>query len=98
MPMPVETRRDAGGVRIRFSGIEGGLQAWSATGPIGFELCDAAGQCRYAAARAEGDSVMLADDGKPVVQVRYAWADSPVVNLFDGRQIPVPGFALPVAP
>lgn len=98
MPMPLEARREAGGVRIRFSGIEGGLQAWSAPGPIGFELCDGAGQCRYAAARVDGDSVVLTDDGKPVAQVRYAWADSPVVNLFDARQIPVPGFALPVAP
>lgn len=98
MPMPVDARREAGAIRIRFSGIEGGLQAWSAPGPIGFELCDGAGQCRYAAARADGDSVVLADDGKPVAQVRYAWADSPVVNLFDGRAMPVPGFALPVMP
>jgi len=96
MPMPESATRGAGGVRIHFTGVEGGLQVWSAPGPIGFELCDAVGACRYASATAAGDDVMLADDGKPVATVRYAWADSPVVDLFDGRQIPVPAFALPV--
>ena len=81
-------------MRVHFTGIEGGLQVWSAPWPIGFELCDAAGACRFASATVAGDDVVLADDGKPAVTVRYAWADSPVVNLFDGRQIPVPAFAL----
>lgn len=97
MPMPQDAMREAGGIRVRFTGIEKGLQAWSAPGPIGFELCETGEACRYAAARIDGDSVILADDGRPATRVRYAWADSPVVNLFDGRALPIPGFELPIS-
>ena len=78
-------------------GVEGGLAAWSGPAPLGFELCatDQA-SCRYAAARIDGDSVVLADDGKLATRVRYAWADTPVVNLFDARPLPVPGFELDI--
>jgi sialate O-acetylesterase len=30
--------------------------------------------------------------------VRYAWADSPVVNTYDARALPLPGFELPIEP
>ncbi|MCX7283107.1 MAG: sialate O-acetylesterase [Novosphingobium sp.] len=96
MPMPLSATLDGSRVRVTFGGVGGGLQVWSAQGPIGFELCDAADQCRHATAVAEGDSVLIATGGGPAVRVRYAWADSPVVNLFDGRGVPVPGFALDV--
>ena len=31
-----------------------------------------------------------------MTRVRYAWADAPVVNLTDGRSLPIPGFEVPV--
>ena len=97
LPMPVSARREGGAVRVRFSGIEQGLAAWSGPAPLGFELCGAdQSSCRYAQARIEGSDVVLNEDGKSATRVRYAWADSPVVNLFDGRELPVPGFELPV--
>ena len=77
-------------------GVEGGLHAWSSDAAISFELCDAAGACRFAPGRVDGDAVVLATDGKPAAKVRYAWADSPVVNLFDGRSQAVPGFQMVV--
>lgn len=98
MPMPVSATREGTTIRVRFSGIEGGLHAWSGPDPLGVELC-AAGDagCRYVRATIDGDSLILPLDGQGVTRVRYAWADSPVVNLFDGRALPVPGFALEVA-
>lgn len=98
LPMPVAARHVAGGVRVTFSGIEGGLHSWSSAEAIGFELCDAAGSCRFSPATVDGDAVVIRSEGAGPVRVRYAWADSPVVNLFDGRALPVPGFELPVAP
>jgi sialate O-acetylesterase len=62
---------------------------------IGFELCGG-GVCRFANARAEGDKVMLSGDGQPADRVRYAWADSPVVNLFDDANLPVGPFEVPI--
>ena len=98
LPQPLSATREGDGVRVRFSGVSGGLSAWSAAGPIGFELCGPdQTSCRWAQATASGDSVLLAGDGKPATRVRYAFADSPVVNLNDGRALPVPGFELAIS-
>ncbi|MGV3512271.1 MAG: sialate O-acetylesterase [Novosphingobium sp.] len=98
LPMPQVAKVERDAVRVTFSGVEGGLHAWSAAQPIGFELCDAADACRFAPARVEGDAVILSAGGKPAAKVRYAWADNPAVNLFDGRAQAVPGFELAVTP
>jgi len=63
--------------------------------PLGFELCDTNRRCRWAEARVEGASVVLAQ-ATDAAFVRYAWADSPVVNLFDRQELPAIPFELPV--
>jgi sialate O-acetylesterase len=99
MPMPLSATAEGDGVRLRFSGIEGGLHAWSGVGPLAFELCGAgAGDCRLVAATLDGDTVLLPAGGRGAALVRYAWADSPLVNLYDGRALPVPGFEMAVGP
>ncbi len=54
------------------------------------------GTCRYADAQVRGNAVELRGDGQPVEKVRYAWADYPIVNLYDEDLLPVPVFELPV--
>lgn len=86
-----------GGVELAFGGVTGALHARSSGQAIGFELCGAAeGSCRYASARAEGDRVVVAGDGQAVTRVRYAWADSPTVNLFDEAPLPAGPFEVAV--
>ncbi len=86
-----------GGVTLRFAGVTGYLHAQASRTAIGFEICGpSAGSCRYADGLVQGDRVTLASDGKPVVRVRYAWADSPVVNLADDAQLPVGPFEIPL--
>ncbi|MBU0556392.1 MAG: sialate O-acetylesterase [Alphaproteobacteria bacterium] len=98
LPMPVSAGRAQGQIRVAFSGVEGRLAAWSAAAPIGFELCgNTQESCRYAQAAISGADVWLRDDGQAATRVRYGWADSPIVNLFDARALPVPGFELPIA-
>src|SRR3546814_14682691 len=73
-----------GSVILDFTDITGALEARGSDHPIGFELCGAApGSCRYATASLTAARVTLAVDGKPATRVRYAWADSPTINLFD---------------
>ena len=43
-----------------------------------------------------GDTVEIAGDGQPVTRVRYAWADYPIVNLYDLDLLPAPVFEIPV--
>jgi len=95
--MPVSAKREAGSVVVAFSGVDGGLYTWSSGHALGVELCgETQESCRYAPATAAGDTLRIADDGKPATRVRYAWIDSPVVNLYDARPLPVPGFEIPI--
>lgn len=96
LPMPASAVREGGAIRVDFTGVEGSLHAWSGP-PLGVELCgEMQDSCRYAQATASGTSLTIADDGRPATRVRYAWSEAPVVNLTDGRALPVPGFELPI--
>jgi sialate O-acetylesterase len=66
--------------------------------PIAFELCGAdQASCRFATARIDGAAVRIARDNRPITRVRFAWADAPVVNLYDESGLPVSSFEVPVA-
>lgn len=97
-PRVMAARADAGGgVVVRFADVAGALRTESGTGALGFELCGAApGSCRYTAARVAGSTVTLAGDGRPVTRIRYAWADTPRVNLVDDTGLPAGPFEMPV--
>lgn len=67
--------------------------------PVGFELCDAAGACRFADAALAGDQVRLTvPAGFTPVKVRFAWADSPILNLYGATGLPATPFELAIAP
>jgi sialate O-acetylesterase len=97
-PRVLEARRQPDGtIALSFADVAGALVTRGADRAIGFELCGAdRGSCRYADARASGNRLVLVGDGKPVTRVRYAWADSPAVNLFDRDGLPVGGFEIAV--
>ena len=90
-------RTTDGGALLTFGGVTGALSARSSAMAIGFELCGPQpGSCRFAAGRVRGAIITLAGDGEPVSRVRYAWADSPVVNLFDAAGLPAGPFEIPL--
>ncbi|HEX8572365.1 MAG TPA: sialate O-acetylesterase [Allosphingosinicella sp.] len=96
-PRAVRARRDGGGVVVEFAGVTGALRSWSGSALLGLELCGAAQQsCRYAPGTTNGSTVRITGDGKPATRVRYAWADSPVVNLYDDAPLPPGPFELPI--
>ncbi|WP_306286478.1 hypothetical protein [Sphingomonas sp. Ant20] len=73
--------------------MTGALHAKSAREAIGFELCGAAAaSCRYASGTVVGSQVTLPGDGQPVTRVRYAWSDTPAINLVDDAGLPVGPF------
>jgi sialate O-acetylesterase len=93
-PSLIAAKASAGSVVVSF---DKPLQSLSGASAIGFELCGAAaGSCRYADARVDGRTVVLTGDGKPATRVRYAWADYPIVNLYDLDLLPVPVFELSI--
>ncbi|MFC4728226.1 sialate O-acetylesterase [Coralloluteibacterium thermophilus] len=99
-PVAVAAYREGGAVVVAFEDVTDGLVAYGADAAIGVELCgDATGSCRYAQARAHGDRVVVEGPGAATAtRVRHAWADSPLVNLFDRAGLPAGPFELPVRP
>lgn len=97
LPRVTGAARQGDAIVVAFDGVTGALASWSSDRAIGFELCgDAAGSCRFAAAVADGATVRVAADGQSATRVRYAWADTPIVNLFDGANLPVTSFEIPI--
>lgn len=93
-PQPLGASRRGAAVVVRYA--PGALAVRSSTRPVGFELCDAARYCQYADARVEGSDVVLEGGPAQPAFVRYAWADSPVVNLYDGQGLPAVPFEITV--
>ncbi|KRA59643.1 9-O-acetylesterase [Caulobacter sp. Root655] len=95
-PAPVSATLQGGAVTVRLDQpavVQGDAR------PIGFELCDAAGACRFADTALSADKISLAvPAGFTPVKVRYAWADSPVVNLYGATGLPATPFELAIAP
>jgi sialate O-acetylesterase len=93
-PLPVSVARQGNSVVVTFTKP---LQILSGRNANAVELCGgAAGTCRYADARVSGQTLVIATDGQPVTRVRHAWADYPIVNLYDLDLLPVPIFEVPV--
>ncbi|AQR61302.1 hypothetical protein BZG35_06290 [Brevundimonas sp. LM2] len=95
-PEAAHATRDGDAVVVHFDRVEGRLVAFGGAGLLGFELCGADGSaCRFADARPNGATVRIAvPAGTAADQVRYAWADNPTVNLFDGSGLPAGPFRL----
>lgn len=92
--LPLAARRTGASVTVAFSKP---LQILSGANANAFELCgDAPGSCRYADARVQGNTVVIPTNGQPANRVRYAWADYPIVNLYDLDMLPAPVFELPI--
>lgn len=98
MPMPRSARREGDYITVRFDGIEGPLAAHGGPYPLGFELCgDAQESCRFVVPEMSGDMLRIpAGENAPATRVRHAWSDAPIVNLYDARGLPVPGFELAI--
>lgn len=79
-------------VHVRFANALG-LRCAKGEAPRGFELAAADGRYVAAAARIQGDTVVLSSAAVPEpVAVRYAWADDPDANLENGAGLPAAPF------
>lgn len=53
--------------------------------------------CQYAQAQLDGTQLRLyAANAKRATHVRHAWADNPVITLFDSAGLPAQPFEVPV--
>jgi sialate O-acetylesterase len=80
-------------VRVHFSHAAGLHTRGTRPTATGFELCGEDGVFQPAEARLDGATVVLECAAVPTPRaVRYAWADYPAVNLFNGAGLPAVPF------
>lgn len=96
-PRVIDAVRHGRRIVVRFAGVTSAWAAWSSSAAIGFELCGATQEsCRYVSGLPKDETVEIDSDGEPATRVRYAWADAPVINLFDAANLPVSSFEVPI--
>jgi sialate O-acetylesterase len=91
-PVFKSAERTGAAMRVHFDHADSGLTAHEK--PLsGFVLAGADRRFYPAAARIDGNTVVVsAPQAKEPVAVRYAWADAPDANLFDGAGLPAAPF------
>lgn len=92
-PSPVSVERSAAGIVVHFA--HGPIKLVGGGEALGFELCDAAGACKFVPGRIAGETIVLPGD-PGASEVRYLWQASPLVNLYNNSGLPATGFALPI--
>ena len=96
-PEPTRVVRSGSDLVVHFRNANGGLRTYSSNMAIGFEVC--AVSCTYVAATAKDDTVILEGANAPGARrVRYAWANSPVTNLYSADDLPATPFELEIEP
>lgn len=96
-PRPLMAEQSGERVTVRFADVGDGLVVYGDARPIGFEACDTQSHCRFVPASAGKDQVVLDVSGQGrIARVRYAWADSPVVNLYNSADLPATPFEIEV--
>ena len=92
-PAPLSARRDGEAVVVTF---DQPLTVFGGARPLGFELCDAA-VCRFVEGAVDGATTRLATPaGLTPTRVRFAWAESPILNLYGVNRLPATPFELKV--
>jgi sialate O-acetylesterase len=97
-PAPISTRVAGGHVVVGIATTYPPLQTVASGEVIGIELCDAARSCKFASARLAWGSIIVdvPADTQPTL-VRYGWADSPLLNVYDDTMTPMTPFEIPIA-
>jgi sialate O-acetylesterase len=92
-PLFREARPESAAMRVWFDHTTGGMDA-KGGGPLkGFEIAGPDRKYVAADAKIEGNSIVVSNPAVTAPQyVRYAWADNPDCNLYNGENLPASPF------
>lgn len=92
-PLAISQQVNGNSVSITFKYTNGGLKTKDGTALTGFAVAGADQKFYWADAVIKGSKVVLSSAQVPnPVAVRYAWADNPVCNLYNGAGLPASPF------
>ena len=83
-----------GKIVLTFQDVDGGWRPFDVKAPRGFAIADKSRRFVWAKAKIlrDGRIEVWSDEVPEPVAVRYAWANNPVCNLFDGAGLPCTPF------
>lgn len=80
-------------IRITFKHTDGGLKTKNGEAPKGFTIAGVDHKFHWADAVIEGNTVVISSPEVALpVAVRYAWADYPICNMYNGADLPASPF------
>jgi sialate O-acetylesterase len=92
-PLYESMRVEGDVIRVRFTHVGSGLEAPNGETLHGFAVAGEDRKFHWAEARIDGAAVVVSSRDVPSpIAVRYAWADSPVCNLFSKDGLPASPF------
>lgn len=92
-PLYQSHKIEGGAIRLTFAHADGGLKARDGGKLTGFAIAGADHKFHWADARIEGNDIVVSSADVPMpLAVRYAWADNPDCNLYNGAGLPASPF------
>ena len=92
-PLYESMQIDGSEIRVRFTHVGSGLEPSTGEELRGFAIAGTDRKFHWASARIDGNTVIVSSRDVPrPVAVRYAWADSPMCNLFNKDGLPASPF------
>lgn len=92
-PLYQSHKIEGGAIRLTFAHADGGLNARGGGKLTGFAIAGADHKFHWADARIEGNDIVVSSADVPMpLAVRYAWADNPDCNLYNGAGLPASPF------
>ncbi|MGA0038507.1 MAG: sialate O-acetylesterase [Pirellulales bacterium] len=93
-PRYASMEKDGSKIVLSFEHVDGGWRPFDVPRPVGFTIAGADKAFVHANAtiREDGRIEVSAEGVSDPVAVRYAWADNPVCNMFDGAGLPLTPF------
>ncbi len=93
-PLYKDMQVEDGKVIVSFDHVDNGWRPFDTAGPIGFAVAGEDKKFVWATAEIlkDGRISVSSPDVQHPVAVRYAWADNPVCNMFDGAGLPLTPF------
>jgi len=97
-PKPVQCFKRGTTIAIPFDARGSSLKLSSGTTPTGFEVAGSDNKWSWAStATLKGDTVFLTTAVATPTQVRFAWANQPIMNLFSAAGLPATPFQSAIA-
>lgn len=92
-PLYQSHKIEDGAIRLTFAHADGGLKARDGGKLTGFAIAGADHKFHWADARIDGNDIVVSSADVPMpLAVRYAWADNPDCNLYNGAGLPASPF------